>query len=51
MAMKNTQMRGAIRAALLEEMRRDDRVFVMGGRSWEMERDTPRNRRLLPRIW
>ncbi len=30
MAMKNTQMRGAIRAALLEEMRRDDRVFVMG---------------------
>jgi pyruvate dehydrogenase E1 component beta subunit len=30
MAMKNTQMREALRLALLEEMRRDESVFVMG---------------------
>ncbi|MFZ4816533.1 MAG: alpha-ketoacid dehydrogenase subunit beta [Phototrophicaceae bacterium] len=30
MAMKNTQMREALRQALMEEMERDDRVFIMG---------------------
>jgi pyruvate dehydrogenase E1 component beta subunit len=30
MAMKNTQMREALRQALWEEMKRDDRVFIMG---------------------